>query len=79
MQRQVGAALTSLGLFLFEEMVLNEGYSLDFMMKWGGERLGIEVDGPFHFVDRAPNGATLLKRRQLRHLGWRLVSVPYWE
>ncbi len=21
----------------------------------------------------------LLKRRQLRHLGWRLVSVPYWE
>jgi hypothetical protein len=25
------------------------------------------------------NSATLLKRRQLRHLGWRLVSVPYWE
>ena len=30
-------------------------------------------------MNREPNGATLIKRRQLRHLGWRLVSVPYWE
>jgi hypothetical protein len=21
----------------------------------------------------------MLKRRQLRHQGWRLVSIPYWE
>jgi len=28
---------------------------------------------------RYPIGATLLKRRQLQHLGWRLVSVPHWE
>ncbi len=31
------------------------------------------------FVGREPNSATLLKRRQMRHLAWRLVSVPYWE
>ncbi len=37
------------------------------------------MDGSFHFLGREPNGATLLKRRQLRHLGWRLASVPYWE
>ena len=33
----------------------------------------------FHFVGREPNGATQLMRRQLRHLGWRLVAVPYWD
>lgn len=25
------------------------------------------------------NGGTLLKRRQLGQLGYRVVSVPYWE
>jgi hypothetical protein len=39
-------------------------------------RLAVEVDGPHHFAhDGAPTGATLLKRRQLRALGWALVSV----
>ena len=43
--------------------------------------LAVEADGPHHFLggSRAPNGATLLKRRQLRAFGWRLLSVPYWE
>ena len=48
--------------------------------------MGIEVDGPSHYLragsadaKRQPNEATLLQRRQLRRLGWRLVSVPYWE
>ena len=48
-----------------------------------GQRIAIEVDGPSHFAGgaqgRYPTGATLLKRRQLEHLGWRLVSVPHWE
>lgn len=26
-----------------------------------------------------PTGSTLLKRRQLTHTGWRLLSVPYFE
>ena len=45
------------------------------------DRACIEVDGPSHFVgtSRTPNGATLLKRRQLRAAGWALLPVPYWE
>jgi hypothetical protein len=43
-----------------------------------------QVDGPSHFVALAgggwrPNGATQLKRRLLGRVGWRVVSVPYWE
>ncbi len=79
MQRNVGVALASIGLRPDEEVVLREGYSLDFVVDRRGERIGVEMDGPFHFIGHEPNGATLLKRRQLRHLGRRLVSVPYWE
>jgi len=79
-QRQVAETLASLGLSVQEEVVIEEGYSLDLVVDCGGEQpVAIEVDGPSHFVGRAPTGATLLKRRQLQHLGWHLVSVPYWE
>jgi len=80
LQRDVAKALASLGLAVQEEKVLEEGYSLDLVVECGGEELiAVEVDGPSHFVGRVPTGATLLKRRQLRHFGWRLVSVPYWK
>ena len=52
MQRNVGVALASLGLRPAEEVVLHEGYSLDFVVEWRGERVGVEVDGPSHFVSR---------------------------
>jgi len=79
LQRQVAETLVSLGASVEEEVVLEEGYSLDVVVDWRGERLAVEVDGPSHFVGREPTGATALKRRQLKHFGWRLVSVPYWE
>jgi len=80
LQRDVAKGLASLGSAVQEEKVLEEGYSLDLVVECGGEELiAVEVDGPSHFVGRVPTGATLLKRRQLRHFGWRLVSVPYWE
>jgi len=79
LQRDVATALASLGATVQEEKVLEEGYILDLVVDWRGERLAVEVDGPSHFVGRVPTGATLLKRRQLRHFGWRLVTVPYWE
>ena len=43
--------------------------------------VGIEVDGPTHFLHRStrPSGSTILKRRQLQRAGWRLVAVPYFE
>ena len=80
LQRDVAKALASQGASVQEEKVLEEGYSLDLVVDCGGEELiAIEVDGPSHFVGREPTASTLLKRRQLRHFGWRLVSVPYWE
>lgn len=43
--------------------------------------VAVEVAGPWHFVGGSHMlaGATLLKHRQLRHFGWRVVSIPYWE
>jgi len=80
LQSQVAETVTSFGMPVQEEVVVAEGYSLDIVVDCGGGRLiAIEVDGPSHFVGRDPTGSTLLKRRQLQHLGWRLVSVPYWE
>ena len=57
------------------------GYSIDALVTLkDGQKVAVEVDGPSHFLGRSeqPNGATLLKRRQLRHFEWHLVSVPYW-
>ena len=41
----------------------------------------VEVDGPSHFLGdgRTPSGSTLLKRKQLRQLGYTVVAVPFWE
>jgi hypothetical protein len=42
----------------------------------------VEVNGPTHYLaggSRVENGATALKRRILTGVGWRLLSVPFWE
>ena len=74
-------ALVSLGLSVQEDVLHDEsGYSLDMVVdSGGGKLLALQVDGSYRFVNGEPTGATLLKRRQLTHLGLRLVSVPYWE
>ena len=81
LQRQVVRELEALGLTPRQEVRTDEGYSLDATVVWRGQRVGVEVDGPFHFLrdSRQPDGATTLKRRQLRRFGWRLLSVTYWE
>ncbi|EOD40070.1 hypothetical protein EMIHUDRAFT_460378 [Emiliania huxleyi CCMP1516] len=89
LQRHVGAALFRLvGSRPREEVTIPEGYSLDYLVERGA-RVAVEVDGPSHYAaasatasaaqHRAPSSATLLKRRQLRSFGWRLVSIPYFE
>eukprot|EP01052_Picozoa_sp_SAG31_P010216 SAG31_NODE_552_length_14204_cov_14.295356_10_plen_706_part_00 len=58
----------------------------------GRPDLAIEVDGPSHFllhcrgggvslqsVHSVSTGATEMKRRQLRQLGWEVQSIPYYE
>eukprot|EP00747_Dinoflagellata_sp_TGD_P158114 gnl/TRDRNA2_/TRDRNA2_177789_c2_seq25.p1 gnl/TRDRNA2_/TRDRNA2_177789_c2~~gnl/TRDRNA2_/TRDRNA2_177789_c2_seq25.p1 ORF type:complete len:108 (+),score=14.19 gnl/TRDRNA2_/TRDRNA2_177789_c2_seq25:228-551(+) len=83
MQCDVGAALHELGALVEEEFVTDEGYSIDALVVWHGEQFAVEVDGPCHFLRghcrSSFNGGTLLKHRQLRALGWRLIVLPYFE
>jgi hypothetical protein len=63
-----------------EEVLTPSGYRLDALVEVNGEKVGIEVDGPSHFINRDPTGSTLLKRRQVSTLdGIPIVSVPYWD
>ena len=44
--------------------------------------VAIEVDGPGHFARpalRAQIGATAMKQRHLRQLGWTLGAIPFWQ
>ena len=79
LQLAVVASLQAMGLAPREEERTPQGYSLDVVVSYGGREVAVEVDGPSHFMGRTPNGATALKRRQLRAAGWTLLSVPYWE
>ena len=81
-QRKVAVALQDLDLGVSEEVRTSAGYSIDVVVTMAkGHKVAVEVDGPSHFVgaSQTPNGATLLKRRQLRAAGWALLPVPYWE
>ncbi|KAK3260294.1 hypothetical protein CYMTET_30739, partial [Cymbomonas tetramitiformis] len=80
LQHDVSRTLTSMGL----EHVLEyntEEFPID--MAIVSHRIAIEVDGPSHYITSnlglKPNGSTLLKRRLLQRLGWKWLSVPYFE
>ena len=79
LEKSVGRALSRLGLSPTAEHALAEGYSVDYALV--DERIAIEVDGPWHFAlsgdgaGRRLLGRTLIKRRQLAALGWRLLEV----
>jgi hypothetical protein len=94
-QQHVRRALCGMGLWVEEEARCpRSGYSIDMLVREPspsadahGESAAratvewaVEFDGPTHFLaSRSPTGATLLKRRHLQLLGYRLVSVPFWE
>jgi hypothetical protein len=79
-QNDVISELSSIGMLPKEEVLTLSGYRLDALVEVKGMKVGIEVDGPTHFVNQEPTGSTLLKRRQVNNLdGIRIVSVPYWE
>jgi len=42
-----------------EEVRTPLGYSLDAVVDFEGREVAVEVDGPSHFVGRAPSGAAL--------------------
>ncbi len=82
LQQKVVAQLTLVGLESKEEVLMGSGYRIDAIVEVNGKKVGIEVDGPSHFVGRSesPLARTILKRRQVPSIdGIELVSVPYWE
>jgi len=81
LQSDVIFELRAIGLDLEEEALTAIGYRLDALAVVRGTKVGIEVDGPFHFLaSRNLTGSTMLKRRQVTALaGMPLVFIPYWE
>ena len=82
LQDDVVAQLLHIGLETKEEVLLDSGYRIDALVNVNGKTIGIEADGPSHFIGRSksPAGSTILKRRQVSSIdGIELVSVPYWN
>ncbi len=82
LQDDVVDQLSSIGLDPQEEVLLDSGYRIDALVEANGKTIGVEVDGPFHFIgkSKSPLARTILKRRQVPSIdGIELVSVPYWE
>jgi hypothetical protein len=68
LQNDVISVLSSIGICPKEEVLTLSGYRLDALVKVNGMKVGIEVDGPSHFVNQEPTGSALLKRRQVNTL-----------
>jgi len=61
---------------------MDSGYRIDALVEVNGKTVGIEVDGPSHFIGSSKSALarTILKRRQVPAIDRiELVSVPYWE
>jgi hypothetical protein len=81
-QDDVVDQLSCIGLDPKEEELLDCGYRIDALVEVNGKTIGVEVDGPSHFIGKgkSPMAKTILKRRQAPSIdGIELVSVPYWE
>jgi hypothetical protein len=82
LQDDVIAQLSSIDLEPRGEVLLDSGYRIDAVVEVNGKTIGMEVDGPSHFIGKggSSTGSTILKRRQVSSIdGIELVSVPYWE
>jgi hypothetical protein len=84
LQRDVAKTLRRMGVLISEEEVLEDsGFSVDIRLV--GERVVVEVDGPFHYVRAMDSGklrvdgSTRLKHELMTRLGWRVLHVPYFE
>ena len=52
LQDDVISELSSIGMSPEEEVLTLSGYRLDAIVEVNGEKVGIEVDGPTHFVNQ---------------------------
>eukprot|EP00747_Dinoflagellata_sp_TGD_P139363 gnl/TRDRNA2_/TRDRNA2_175885_c2_seq8.p1 gnl/TRDRNA2_/TRDRNA2_175885_c2~~gnl/TRDRNA2_/TRDRNA2_175885_c2_seq8.p1 ORF type:complete len:406 (+),score=64.83 gnl/TRDRNA2_/TRDRNA2_175885_c2_seq8:24-1220(+) len=80
---EVAKMLTKLGAHVEKQQVVVEGYRIDVIAQWEGQRIAVDVNGPSCYLktntQRSLDGATLLKHRQLTRLGWLLIVVPFLE
>mmetsp|Transcript_29229 Transcript_29229/g.58804 ORF Transcript_29229/g.58804 Transcript_29229/m.58804 type:complete len:1061 (+) Transcript_29229:47-3229(+) len=80
LQKQVVSVLHSVGLIVDEEVQTKSGYVLDATFIHNGKVIGLEIDGPSHFIGKKKKGNTILKERQVANVDLiPLISVPYWE
>ena len=80
LQSDVVSQLTAMGHAVDEEVHTQSGYSVDAIVEINDEKIAIEVDGPCHFIGREPDGAMMLKQRQIMTIDeLPLLSIPYWE
>ena len=63
LQDDVISELSSIGLQLEEEVLTKSGYWLDAVVEVNGRQIGVEVDGPSHFIGRELTGSTILKHK----------------
>ncbi|KAL7534375.1 hypothetical protein ACHAXR_005828, partial [Thalassiosira sp. AJA248-18] len=75
LQRGVVSVLHSIGFEPKEEQLTQWGFSLDATVEVNGRNVGVEVDGPSHFIGRKPTGRTLLKRRQMANVEGIMLGV----
>ena len=80
LQMDVISNLETIGLHLEQEVLTRSGYRLDAIVEAYGNKIGVEVDGPSHFVGKKPTGSTILKRRQVANFdGIQVLSIPYFH
>ena len=79
-QREVGESLRRLGIPHELECITADGlFSIDLAIV--DRRIALEFDGPSHFTKNTmePLGHTRLRDRLLSAMGWRVVSIPFFE
>jgi very-short-patch-repair endonuclease len=79
-QREVGESLRRLGVSHELECITADGlFSIDLAVV--DRRIAIEFDGPLHFTKNTlePLGHTRLRDRLLSAMGWKVISIPFFD
>lgn len=85
LQRQVASVLRSMGYHcVLEHCPPGSPVVIDIAVTdpGTGRQVAVEVDGPYHYALNDPChplGAVRLRDALLRHTGWSMVSVPWYE
>jgi hypothetical protein len=76
LQDDVVSVLSSIGMLPEEEVLTASGYRLDALVEVNGMKVGIEVDGPSHFINReATLGQYASQTQTSVYSGWYLHCI----